>query len=260
MEVVGEAVDGDEAVALARSSRRTCSCSTSTCRGSRASKRCARIARECPDVQTVVLTVSDEDADVLAGAGGRGLRLSAEGHASRPARRQHPPGGGGAHGALARGGTGVDDARPRSVPTRRRRARRRRRRLRETEDASRSPARGGGPAADRRVPITRRSVGALDQPAHRQAVRDQHLREARGAQPRAGGRLRRARGPGLALEPAARGGRSPGAPRRVVSAPSLATPVEMWRRTVIGESESRSPIWTSRGRSAAGAGSPTRGP
>jgi DNA-binding NarL/FixJ family response regulator len=66
MEVVGEASDGDEAVALAHGLEPHVVVLDLHMPGASGLDALRGIARTCPDVQTVVLTVSDADADVLA--------------------------------------------------------------------------------------------------------------------------------------------------------------------------------------------------
>jgi two-component system nitrate/nitrite response regulator NarL len=96
MEVVGEASDGAEAVALARELKPDVLVLDLNMPGVSGLQALRRIERSSPDIQTVVLTVSAEDADVLealaAGACGYllkdiradrladGIRQAAEGH------------------------------------------------------------------------------------------------------------------------------------------------------------------------------------
>jgi two-component system, NarL family, nitrate/nitrite response regulator NarL len=96
MEVVGEACDGGEAAVLARELEPDVLVVDLNMPGVSGQEALRRIAQTCPDVQTVVLTVSAEDTDVLAalaaGACGYllkdtrsdqlagGIRQAAEGH------------------------------------------------------------------------------------------------------------------------------------------------------------------------------------
>jgi two-component system, NarL family, nitrate/nitrite response regulator NarL len=96
MTVVGEAADGGEAVALVRDLEPDVAVIDLSMPGVSGLEALRRIAPMCPNVQAVVLTVSDDDADVLAalaaGACGyllkdtradqlaRGIRQAAEGH------------------------------------------------------------------------------------------------------------------------------------------------------------------------------------
>jgi two-component system nitrate/nitrite response regulator NarL len=66
IEVVGEASDGDEAVALAHRLAPQVVVLDLHMPGASGLDALRGIARTCPEVQTVVLTVSDADADVLA--------------------------------------------------------------------------------------------------------------------------------------------------------------------------------------------------
>jgi two-component system, NarL family, nitrate/nitrite response regulator NarL len=66
LEVVGEAQDGAEAVALAHGLAPQVVVLDLHMPGTSGLDALRGIARTCPDVQTVVLTVSDADADVLA--------------------------------------------------------------------------------------------------------------------------------------------------------------------------------------------------
>ena len=96
MEVVGEASDGDEAVALAHRLAPDVAVLDLNMPGASGLEALRALARTCPDVQAVVLTVSNADADVLealaAGACGyllkdtradalvSSIRQAAEGH------------------------------------------------------------------------------------------------------------------------------------------------------------------------------------
>jgi DNA-binding NarL/FixJ family response regulator len=96
MEVVGEASDGNEAVALAHSLAPDVVVLDLNMPGASGLEALRALARTCPDVQAVVLTVSNADADVLealaAGACGYllkdtradalvgSIRQAAEGH------------------------------------------------------------------------------------------------------------------------------------------------------------------------------------
>jgi DNA-binding NarL/FixJ family response regulator len=66
MEVVGEASDGDEAVALVHSLRPDVLVLDLNMPGASGMEALRALARTCPEVQTVILTVSNADADVLA--------------------------------------------------------------------------------------------------------------------------------------------------------------------------------------------------
>lgn len=66
VEVVGEASDGNEAVALAHRLAPDVLVLDLNMPGTSGLDALRGIARTCPDVQTVVLTVSDNDADVLS--------------------------------------------------------------------------------------------------------------------------------------------------------------------------------------------------
>ena len=66
MEVIGEATDGEQAVALALRLAPHVVVLDLHMPGASGLDALRGIARTCPDVQTVVLTVSDADADVLA--------------------------------------------------------------------------------------------------------------------------------------------------------------------------------------------------
>jgi two-component system nitrate/nitrite response regulator NarL len=70
MAVVGEASDGDEAVTLTRELAPDVVVLDLNMPGSSGLEALSRIARSCPGVQAVVLTVSDDDADVLAALAG----------------------------------------------------------------------------------------------------------------------------------------------------------------------------------------------
>ena len=94
VEVVAEAADGLDAVeqAVAVASR-TSRCSTSRCRASPGSRRCAGCAPSCRMTRTLVLTVHEEEEYVLpivrAGASGYLVKDSAVGRA--PGRGPRPP-------------------------------------------------------------------------------------------------------------------------------------------------------------------------
>lgn len=66
IEVVGEASDGDEAVALAHRLAPDVVVLDLNMPGASGLDALRELAQRCPDVQTVVLTVSNADADVLA--------------------------------------------------------------------------------------------------------------------------------------------------------------------------------------------------
>jgi DNA-binding NarL/FixJ family response regulator len=66
MEIVGEASDGAEAVALAHGLAPDVVVLDLNMPGTSGLEALRGLARTCPDVQTVVLTVSDADGDVLA--------------------------------------------------------------------------------------------------------------------------------------------------------------------------------------------------
>ncbi len=66
MEVVGEAADGNEAIALTHRLAPDVVVLDLNMPGASGLDALHGIARTCPDAQTVVLTVSDADADVLA--------------------------------------------------------------------------------------------------------------------------------------------------------------------------------------------------
>jgi DNA-binding NarL/FixJ family response regulator len=70
MVVVGEASDGDEALALTRKLEPDVVVLDLNMPGSSGLEALEGIARTCPEVQAVVLTVSDDDADVLAALAG----------------------------------------------------------------------------------------------------------------------------------------------------------------------------------------------
>ncbi len=84
MEVVGEASDGNEVMALAHELAPDIVVLDLKMPGASGLDALRGIARTCPDVQTVVLTVSDDDADVLAAlaAGACGYLLK-DTHADR---------------------------------------------------------------------------------------------------------------------------------------------------------------------------------
>ena len=192
MEVVGEAADGADAVALVAELQPAVAVLDLNMPGTSGMQALRRIARSNPDIQTVVLTVSAEDGDVVealaAGACGYllkdthvdrladGIRQAAAGHMVISGEVAK------ALIARVRAEAQADAQAPAAEASagRRRRERRRRRRPPRRKAARAAPgadpARAGGAAADRRGGRQRGDrQGAVDQPAHGEAVRDQHL-------------------------------------------------------------------------------------
>ena len=94
--VIGEAERRSRrGAARARRGAPTSSCSTSTCRARRASRRSRSCARRWPDTQVVVLTMQDDPAyaraAMQAGAAGYVSRRPPSGSSSRPSAPSHGP-------------------------------------------------------------------------------------------------------------------------------------------------------------------------
>ncbi len=206
MRVVGEACDGAEAVALTREMAPDVVVLDLNMPGVTGLEALRQIEQGSPGVQAVVLTVSAAGTDVLAalaaGACGyllkdtradrlaEGIRQAAEGHMvlSRDVAQ--------ALTAYVRAGaeTAVVEAAVAQEAAERRETGEELSALTPREEAVLRLIAGG---ADN-VAI---GLELVDQPSHRQAVRDQHLRKARGAQPRAGCGVRRAGGARLIKGP-----------------------------------------------------------
>ena len=245
MVVVGEATDGAGAVALARELVPEIVVIDLKMPKASGTDAVRQIVTANPDARVVVITVSADEADVL-----EALAAGACGYLLKDTRADELVGG----IRLAAGGhTVLSNGVARTLVAR----------VRKDNQAAEQATSDGPALTARELEVIRLIAdgdrqrrdrpGAVDQQAHRQAVRDEHLREARGAQSRSSCGLCGARGAGLS---ARLGGRqepyaaATGSIARIAASrsatPSFATPAEMWRRTVIGESESISP--TSGGR------------